>query len=119
MADTHLTLICEDVAAGAAFFRDILAVPVRNRDASHVDVELGAVTATLTARRDSPSNRPAEPAVILEVEVPDVHAALRELRRRGATVLLEPMLTEWNTVSAFVAGPDGVVVEVYCPHPRR
>jgi hypothetical protein len=31
MADTHLTLTCEDVAAGARFFRDVLALPIQGK----------------------------------------------------------------------------------------
>lgn len=131
MAASRVTLVCEDVAAGASFFRDVLALPVRQRDAHQVDVELGEVTATLTARADDAAAERAparagsdeDPgdgrAVILEVQVDDVREALRDLRRRGATVLLGPVLTEWDTESAFVAGPDGVVVELYRPRPRR
>lgn len=132
MPATHLTLACENVAAGAAFFRDVLALPVRQRDEHDVDVDLGMLTATLTPRHDAtPGSRPggsgndpdraseatpperSNPAVIIEVEVDDVREAVLELRRRGATVLVGPVLTEWDTESAFIAGPDGVVVELY------
>jgi catechol 2,3-dioxygenase-like lactoylglutathione lyase family enzyme len=133
MADTHLTLLCEDVEAGACFFRDVLALPVHQRDGLAIDVELGAVTATLTPRATAPTPTPrnasltqsaptpepgpppgqGKPALILEVEVSDVREAAREMQRRGAEVLVWPVLTEWGTESAFVAGPDGVVVELY------
>jgi catechol 2,3-dioxygenase-like lactoylglutathione lyase family enzyme len=121
MPSTHLTLMCDDIAAGATFFRDVLSLPVRQRDPHHVDVELGRCTATLTPRGTDPdSGRPTqEPAVILEVEVTDVREAVRDLRRRGATVLLGPVVTEWDTESAFVAGPDGVVVELYRQRERE
>lgn len=134
MPNTHLTLLCDDVAAGASFFRDVLALPVRQRDPHHVDVELGGRTATLTPRPvatppgpalsldsaddDLHGRRTQGPATILEVEVPDVREAVRELHARGATVLLGPVLTEWDTESAFVAGPDGLVVELYRPRPH-
>jgi catechol 2,3-dioxygenase-like lactoylglutathione lyase family enzyme len=112
--ETRLTVLCDDVDAGTTFFRDVLELPVRQRDAVHVDVELGHCTATLAPRRGVGSGpETAEPAVILEVEVADVREAVRDLRRRGATVLLGPVVTEWDTESAFVAGPDGVVVELY------
>jgi catechol 2,3-dioxygenase-like lactoylglutathione lyase family enzyme len=121
MPTTRLTLLCDDIAAGTSFFRDVLSLPVRQRDPHHVDVELGRCTATLTPRAGAatPARAGDEPAVILEVEVPDVREAVRELRRRGATVLLGPVVTEWDTESAFVAGPDGVVVEIYRQRERR
>jgi hypothetical protein len=36
-----------------------------------------------------------------------------ELRRRGASVLIDPVTTDYGTESAFVAGPAGVIVELY------
>lgn len=124
MPGRHLTLVCEDVNAGATFFRDVLALPVRQRDGRRAEVELGTVTATLTTRDQEAAQgaTPATkgepvpgsgPAVIVELEVEDVVTAVRELRRRGATVLVDPVVTDWGTESAFVAGPDGVIVEVY------
>ena len=117
MQNRHLTLVCEDVAAGTAFFRDVLALPVRQREGHRVDVEMGSVTATLTARcgTGSSGTAPTEPAVIVELEVEDVAAAVADLRRRGATVLVDLVTTEYGTESAFVAGPDGLIVELYCP----
>jgi catechol 2,3-dioxygenase-like lactoylglutathione lyase family enzyme len=112
----HLTLECEDVAAGTSFFRDVLALPVRPRDGHQVDVDMGPVTATLTAR----SGTGSEPAPIVELEVADVAGAVAELRRRGATVLVDVVTTDYGTESAFVAGPDGLIVELYrrCTPPR-
>lgn len=112
MQENHLTLVCEDVAAGTSFFRDTLSLPVRQRDADHVEIELGHRTATLTAQPAGPVTSRGR-APIVDVEVPDLWAALREVRRHGATVLLEPVITDWGTESAFVAGPDGLVVELF------
>jgi catechol 2,3-dioxygenase-like lactoylglutathione lyase family enzyme len=120
---THLTVACDDVAAGARFFSDVLALPVSQRHPDRIEVRLGATTATLTSAtstagpdglevRPEPGHRPG---VILQVEVPDVAAAVDEVYRRGGEVLLEAMVTEWGTISAFIAGPDGVVVELYRP----
>jgi catechol 2,3-dioxygenase-like lactoylglutathione lyase family enzyme len=110
MAGSHLTLECTDVAAGATFFRDVLALPVRQRAGRDVEVDLGDVTATLTTGARRPEGTPA---VIVEIAVDDLHAAIREMQRRGADVLIGPVLTDWGTESAFMAGPDGVVVELY------
>lgn len=128
MPSRHLTLRCEDVAAGATFFREVLALPVRQRDGRHVDVEMGPLTATLTAWDDAAGRPPtgnttaapdgapptgSGPAVIVELEVDDVPTAVGELRRRGANVLIDTVTTDYGTESAFVAGPAGVIVELY------
>jgi catechol 2,3-dioxygenase-like lactoylglutathione lyase family enzyme len=112
---TDLSLICRDIPAGAVFFRDVMALPVRQCDPRHVEVQLGDRTAHLTPPPEGPTD-PATPqakGVILKIEVPDVPATVAELRGRGATILLESVLTEWGTESAFVAGPDACVIELY------
>jgi catechol 2,3-dioxygenase-like lactoylglutathione lyase family enzyme len=112
----HLVLRCEDVGRCASFYRDVLGVPVHNRDAEHVDVGLGPVIATLApAAEDGGVDR----GVILEVEVADIREAVREIRNRGARVLVGPVLTDWDTESAFIEGPDAVLVELYRPRPSR
>jgi hypothetical protein len=35
-----------------------------------------------------------------------------------ATVLVDPVITDWDTESAFIAGPDGILVELYRPLPE-
>jgi hypothetical protein len=116
---TDLSLVCRDLPAGAQFFRDVMALPVRQRDPRHVEVQLPDRTAHLTPAPSQPSDQPSDPAtpqakgVILKIEVADVAASVAELRGRGATILLEPVLTEWGTESAFVAGPDACVIELY------
>jgi hypothetical protein len=57
---------------------------------------------------------PTEPArgVILHFRVADVNKAVERARSRGATVLLEPMTTDWGWESAML-GPGGVVIDLY------
>jgi len=116
---THLDVPLDDVPAGARFFRGVLALPVHVHDRHHADVDLApGLVAHLrppTCRADGTPG--SGPAMILELRVPDLPGALAELRRRGAEVLVEPVLTEWGTRSAFLAGPDGLIVEIYHPHP--
>jgi predicted enzyme related to lactoylglutathione lyase len=117
-AGTCIDLTVDDVPAGATFFREVLALPVRQRTPGDVEVRLSP---DLTARlRETAVPRPVSrpPGVILEIQVPDLRGALTELRRRGATVLVEPVLTEWGTESAFVAGPEDMVIELFRPRER-
>jgi catechol 2,3-dioxygenase-like lactoylglutathione lyase family enzyme len=127
MTSAHIDLIepveivCDDVPAGVSFFRDVLALPVRELDGRRAEVQLGPrLTACLQPRPDDqPVRRGHRGAgLILEIEVPEVTAAVQEIRRRGGAVLIEPVVTEWGTESAFVAGPGDLVVELYRPLPR-
>jgi catechol 2,3-dioxygenase-like lactoylglutathione lyase family enzyme len=115
--ETHLDLVLDDVAAGARFFRQVLALPVIECDDDHA-VALLADDLTAHLRTASAESRPAVrrgPGTILQLQVPELRGAVAELRRRGATILVEPVLTDWGTQSAFVAGPGDVIIEVYCP----
>ena len=117
-ATTHLDLVLDDVPAGAQFFRHVLALPVRPSGDDGVEVHLAEdVVAHLRPRAGARPARPDGPGPLLQVQVPAVRPAVAELRRRGATVLIEPVLTDWGTESAFVAGPGDLVVEVYRPAP--
>lgn len=43
----------------------------------------------------------------------DVRAALEHAQGKGATVLLEPTVTDWSTEAAMIAGPEESIVEFY------
>jgi catechol 2,3-dioxygenase-like lactoylglutathione lyase family enzyme len=115
---THLDLTLDDVSAGVAFFRQVLALPVRALDGDHAEIRLGPGLVAHLRPTPGTSDRtgPNSPGPILRLQTPDVRGAIAELRRRGAQVLVEPVLTDWGTESAFVAGPDNVIIEVYRPH---
>jgi hypothetical protein len=50
---------------------------------------------------------------LLQFRSDDVCGFVETVRARGATIALEPVETDWGTLSAYVAGPHGVLVEVY------
>ena len=50
---------------------------------------------------------------LLQFSSDDVRADIEEIKRRGGNVVLEPVDTDWGTTSAYVAGPHGVLVELY------
>jgi catechol 2,3-dioxygenase-like lactoylglutathione lyase family enzyme len=115
---THVELAIDDLPAAARFFRQVLALPVRRLSLERAEVRLTPdITAHLVpaASRSRPVIRQG-PGPILQLEVPEVRAAVTELRRRGATVLVDRVLTDWGTESAFVAGPGDLVIEVYRPY---
>jgi len=116
-AVTHIDLPVADVCAGAHFFRRVLAFPVHLHDGDHADVVLAPHL--VGHLRRVPPHRATEAerqaGTLIELQVPSVREAVDEVRRRGATVLIDPVITEWDTISAFVAGPDDMVIELYAP----
>jgi len=70
-------------------------------------------SARLTLTIDDVATTPSGPAPVVEVRVDDVQQAVDAVRAAGGRVLVEPVLTDWGTISAFVEGPDGLVVEYY------
>ena len=50
---------------------------------------------------------------LLQCSADDVRAEVEAIRSRGGEVAREPFDTDWGTTSAYVAGPHGVLVELY------
>jgi catechol 2,3-dioxygenase-like lactoylglutathione lyase family enzyme len=107
----HATLIVSDVSKAVAYFRDVLGFAVHGDGDGYAEVDLGTLVCGLMSDAMVPV-KPAE-GVILQVRVDDVAGSLQAVQQRGAEVLLEPTTTDWGTHSAMVAGPDGIVVELY------
>ncbi len=40
-------------------------------------------------------------------------AARERAARNGATILIEPMFTDWGTESLLIAGPEEMVIDLY------
>jgi catechol 2,3-dioxygenase-like lactoylglutathione lyase family enzyme len=112
---TYVEWVLDDIPAAARFFRHVLALPVRHLDLQRAEVRLTpGLTARLVAGPPRPILAPRDaPGPLLELQVAHVGAAVAELRRRGATILVEPVLTDWGTESAFVAGPGDLLIELY------
>ena len=113
----NLDLIVRNVPAAVAFFERVVGLTTRYTDANFAELESGAVTIML-----SPAAMvPGEPAagVILHFQVEDVAEARRRAVAHGATILMEPTLTDWGTESLLIAGPEEIVIDLYrwiAPH---
>lgn len=110
----QLDLIVKNVPEATAFFRDVLGLSVRFAEERFAELDAGGFTLMLSpdAMVPTPTNAAG---VILHFQVENVAQALESARTQGAKVLLEPMLTDWGTESALIAGPEQVIIDLYRP----
>ncbi len=107
----NLDLIVRDVPAAVAFFVNVVGLSVRISDENFAELESGEVTIMLSPTAMVPVKPVA--GVILHLQVENVQAALDRARRFGATILMEPTVTDWGTESLMLAGPEDLVVDLY------
>ncbi len=112
----HLGIITstnEENAQVAAFFSDVLGLTV-DGDASegYAEVKTGGPTISLHRGAMVDGVGP-HGGTLLQFRCDDVRGFVEQARSRGGEVALEPVETDWGTVSAYLAGPHGVLVELY------
>jgi len=96
----------------AAFFADVLGLPVEGDPAAgYAEVRTGG--STIARHRGSPVPGRPHGGTLLQFRCDDVPGAVEEIRRRKGTVAVEPHRTDWGTVSAYISGPHGILVELY------
>jgi catechol 2,3-dioxygenase-like lactoylglutathione lyase family enzyme len=114
----HIGIVTARLAELEAFYVEVLGLPVAMRwdEARIIFIELGGAWLELIGQQ---ADAPARPAAGLgdvglnhiALRVDDVDAAYHELLARGARAVSAP--EDFQTVRiAFVADPDGNVVEV-------
>ncbi|NUR99061.1 MAG: hypothetical protein HOV67_27865 [Kribbellaceae bacterium] len=111
----HLGLLTDSRAKNqdiADFFSGVLGLEVSgNAGEGYAEVAAGAMTIAL----HTGAMTDFEPlgGTLLQFSSDDVHADIEAIRARGGKIALEPVDTDWGTTSAYVAGPHGVLVEIY------
>lgn len=107
----NLDLIVRDVPAAVAFFEHVVGLEARVFDENFAELDSGEVTIMLSPL----AMVPVKPAagVILHFQVESVREARQRAVEHGATILVEPMLTDWGTESLLLAGPEEMVIDLY------
>ena len=97
----------------ARFFSDVLDLPVDgDAAAGYAEVDAGAMTIAL--HRGVPvGDVTPHGGTLLQFSTEDVRTEVDAIRSRGGDVVQEQFDTDWDTVSAYVAGPHGVLIELY------
>jgi predicted enzyme related to lactoylglutathione lyase len=102
----------------AAFYRDVLRLPVRTDRPGHLAFEWpDGMRLTLGVHRlvHGPNTEPHR--VMLNLGVTDIAAAAEALRGRGVQFVREPSPEPWGGWIATFADPDGNLVQLLQPAP--
>ena len=113
--------IAPDPAAGAAFYRDTLGLPLETVSGDYVAVDgfggakhfgvwpLADVAQSCFGEPHWPADIPA-PQATVEFEVVDVAAAAEELAVAGHALIHEARTEPWGQTVARLLGPEGLLV---------
>jgi predicted enzyme related to lactoylglutathione lyase len=112
----HLGLLTDTRAKNAdiaGFFADVLGLEVSGNAAEgYAEVKAGTMTIALHTGAMI-DDFGALGGTLLQFTSDDVRGDIEAIRARGGKIALEPVATDWGTTSAYVAGPHGVLVELY------
>jgi lactoylglutathione lyase len=119
----YLILYVRDVDVSAAFYRDVVGLPLKLRDAGYAEVVTGGRRFGLLERtrasdlihREPTEGGPAGEVLFL---VDDVDAEAERLRALGVELLSGPVDRRWGHRTLHLLDPDGFVVELAQKIPR-
>jgi catechol 2,3-dioxygenase-like lactoylglutathione lyase family enzyme len=117
----HMHIRSRDPEATAQYYHQMfdarIVESVQSDGRPRIDLDLNGLTifiARIPAEAEIPS-APAEPYLGLDhfgLRVDNLEAAAAELKRRGATFMVEPRTIRPGVKIAFVQGPDNVRIEL-------
>ncbi len=102
----------EDNAAMAAFFADVLDLPVEG-DAAEGYAEVKAGDVTIALHRGAMVDVKPLGGLLLQFACDDVDSEAAAVTSRGGDLAVAPTNTDWGTRHAYVRGPQGLLVELY------
>jgi lactoylglutathione lyase len=116
----YVVLIVTDIDRSLEFYVGRLGLRLGHRSGPYAQLDTGTTRlalyqreamATTLGRRLGPPD-PAAPGFEIGFKVPDVDAAFAELTATGAPAVAPPADRPWGQRTAYVADPDGYLVEL-------
>ncbi len=102
----------DQLTAMAAFYRDTLRLPLHSERPHFVAFQLGPARLSVGTHSEV-SGQAKEPVrVTVNLGVPDIHAAYRELTARGVQFVRAPEREHWGGWVASFRDPDGNLVQL-------
>ena len=120
-APDYIVLIVADLDRSVRFYADVLGLPLGHRSGPYAQFSTGATRVSLYEREAMATTlgvdalRPAPPdapGFELGFKVVDVDAAYAELVAAGADAVTPPRDRPWGQRTAYVADPDGHLIEL-------
>jgi predicted enzyme related to lactoylglutathione lyase len=112
----HVGIVSADATDNqelVTFFRDVLGCQVDGDPIEgYAEVRIGDGVIALHAGARAEVGRHG--GTLLQLTSEDTDAEAAAIRSRGGVIAAEPADLPWGR-SAYVAGPHGVMVEIYCP----
>ena len=113
----HVHLNGPDIESTAAFYERVFGMRhIRTFEANgiiFVHLDAGGVRVTITSRAPRASGR-GNAVDHFALHVPDLHAAIADLRDKGVEFLSDYALAG-DYANVFIQAPDGVAVEILSP----
>ncbi len=122
----YVVLIVENLDRSLAFYTGILGLGLGHRSGPFAQLETGATRVSLYARAAMqatlgyPISAPSAsaPGFELGFKVRDVDTAFADLVARGASPVTPPTTRSWGQRTAYLADPDGHLIELAQSVPR-
>jgi lactoylglutathione lyase len=119
-APDYVVLVVADLDVSLRFWTGLLGLTLGHRSGPYAQLDTGTTRLALYQRQamgatlGRPLQAPAPDAPGFEVgfKVPDVDAAYAELVAGGARAVQPPVDQPWGQRTAYVADPDGHLVEL-------
>ncbi|MBI4308239.1 MAG: VOC family protein [Chloroflexi bacterium] len=104
----------EDVARLAAFYRDVLWLPVHSERPDFIAFDLPHGRRLSIGRHSGVRGQSQDPyRIMLNLGVDDIHAVHRALRQRGVPFLRPPEQEHWGGWVATLTDPDGNILQLF------
>ncbi len=114
----YVILYVSDFTKSKAFYEEILALPIRGEHGTYVEFDTGSTILSINTKEsvreitglDIPEH--SSQTFELGFVVENVEETIGELRKKDVQILVEPVTKPWGQVVAYVADPDGNLIEI-------
>ncbi len=120
----YTILYVTDVAKALAFYRDAFGLKIKflHESGDFGELETGATTLAFSSRtlmaalgKNPKPADPHAPSSEIAFTTNDVATAVNKATAAGATLIQKPEQMPWGQTVAYVADPDGFLVEICTP----